>query len=279
MPATNMCWEGQHAIDKSLSISIRTGRLDIAGSQQERMHAMKKAEKILSILFVVILIGSVLTRTSFAKAEFTLELDASHGEGTLNLNFALGTPEEALWANCLILTYPAFQVIPLWSVPLPVIDPPIDLPISFPLPSGLGTVGIWTGLFTVEGAQAVDLEWVHTGIDVQSNLPDTGIDFCYDGNAEIPCPDPGEPFYGQDAQYVTNPMSFTDHGDGTVTDNITGLMWQQEDTDRPKYWDEAIDYCEALTLAGHADWRLPDEYELQSIVNYGRSNPSIDTTY
>ena len=279
MPATNMCWEGQHAIDKSLSISIRTGRLDIAGSQQERMHAMKKAEKILSILFVVILIGSVLTRTSFAKAEFTLELDASHGEGTLNLNFALGTPEEALWANCLILTYPAFQVIPLWSVPLPVIDPPIDLPISFPLPIGLGTAGIWTGLFTVEGAQAVDLEWVHTGIDVQSNLPDTGIEFCYDGSAGIPSPYPGEPFYGQDAQYVTNPMSFTDHGDGTVTDNITGLMWQQEDTIRPKYWDEAIDYCEALTLAGHADWRLPDEYELQSIVNYGRSNPSIDTTY
>ena len=35
----------------------------------------------------------------------------------------------------------------------------------------------------------------------------------------------------------------------------------------------------ALELAGHADWRLPDEYELQGIVDYGRFDPTIDTTY
>ena len=117
------------------------------------------------------------------------------------------------------------------------------------------------------------------GESVTSNLPDTGIELCYDDSHEIPCPAPEEPFCGQDAQYVTNPMSFADRGDGTVTDNVTGLMWQQEDDDVERDWEDALAYCESLDLAGHTDWRLPDEYELQGIVDYGRYYPSIDTTY
>jgi len=111
-------------------------------------------------------------------------------------------------------------------------------------------------------------------------LPDTGIELCYDMSQEIDCPDQGEPFYGQDAQYATNPMSFADNGDGTVTDNVTGLMWQQEDDDVAKPWWDALAYCEDLELAGHTSWRLPDEYELQGIVYYGwRNSPSIDAAY
>ena len=34
-------------------------------------------------------------------------------------------------------------------------------------------------------------------------------------------------FAGQDAHYSVNPPSYKDNGDGTVTDNCTGLMWQQ----------------------------------------------------
>jgi len=210
--------------------------------------------------------------------EFTLELDASYEGGILSLDYTIGTPKLAEWANYLILIYPRPQVISLWTVPLSVIDPPIDLPVAFPFPQ-IGWVGIWTGLLTAEGTQAVELAWVYIANDVQSNLPDTGIELCYDIDTEMECPSPGEPFYGQDAQYVTNPMSFTDHGDGTVTDNVTWLMWQQEDDDIERTWYEAIDYCEALELAGHTDWRLPDEYELQGIVDYGRFDPAIDTTY
>ena len=240
---------------------------------------MKRATKVLPVLFIILLTGSVLIQTPFAKSDFTLELDASYECSMLSLDYTIGTPELAEWANYLILIYPTIHVIQLWSVSLPVIDPPIEFPISFPLPSGLGTVGIWTGLFTTGGTQAVDLAWDFIGIDVQSNLPDTGIDLCYDDTHEITCPTPGEPFYGQDAQYMTNPMSFTDNGDGTVTDNVTGLMWQQEDDDVKRAWQGAMDYCEALELAGHTDWRLPDEYELQGIVDYGRNDPAIDTTY
>jgi hypothetical protein len=87
-----------------------------------------------------------------------------------------------------------------------------------------------------------------------------------------------------------NLESYTDNGDGTVTDNITGLMWQQavptttNDAGVPTptsfTWDDAGKYCsETLNLAGHSDWRLPTAIELMSIVDPGQLNPSINGTY
>ena len=110
-------------------------------------------------------------------------------------------------------------------------------------------------------------------------LPDTGITLCYDSTGEIECPSPGEPFYGQDAQYTTCPLSYTDNGNGTVTDNNTGLMWQQDLQNISVTWQVAVTYCEDLDLGGHTDWWLPDIYDLLSIVHYGRSGPAVDTTY
>ena len=106
-------------------------------------------------------------------------------------------------------------------------------------------------------------------------IPDTGITKCYDTLSEIACPSPGEPFYGQDAQYTTNPMSYTVSPDGlTVADNVTGLVWQRYCEGPQPLWDPT--YCESLDLAGYSDWRLPDVEELQGIVDYGRYNPAID---
>jgi hypothetical protein len=73
--------------------------------------------------------------------------------------------------------------------------------------------------------------------------------------------------------------NFIDNGDGTVTNIDTGLMWQQ-DTAPGKYtWQEAVSYCETLTLASHNDWRLPNVKELQSLVNYNEGNPSINLSF
>ncbi|MEE8483221.1 MAG: DUF1566 domain-containing protein [Nitrospinota bacterium] len=71
-------------------------------------------------------------------------------------------------------------------------------------------------------------------------------------------------------------QSFTDNGDGTVTDNVTTLMWQQEDDDTLHTWEEAITYCEGLSFASYTNWRLPNIKELRSIVDDTVSNPSID---
>ena len=61
---------------------------------------------------------------------------------------------------------------------------------------------------------------------------DTGQDSCYDASGEIACPTEGEAFCGQDPQHTGNLPAYIDNGDGTVSDLVTGLMWQQSpDTD------------------------------------------------
>jgi hypothetical protein len=73
--------------------------------------------------------------------------------------------------------------------------------------------------------------------------------------------------------------NFINNGDGTVTDTDTGLMWQQATAPDTYTWQQALSYCENLTLAGYDDWRLPNINELQSLVDYERYDPSINTTY
>jgi hypothetical protein len=122
-------------------------------------------------------------------------------------------------------------------------------------------------------------------------LPDTGQTKCYRGvdpYDEIPCAGTG-----QDGAYVQNPLSYTDNGNGTVTDNNTGLVWQQQD-DGPGYnWyvasgiydatqnPESMDVCGSLDLGGATDWRLPTKKELMSIVDYAIPfpGPTNNTAY
>jgi len=84
--------------------------------------------------------------------------------------------------------------------------------------------------------------------------------------------------FGEDHDYTINPPSYTAHGNGTVTDNVTGLMWQQQDDGVSRTWYNAIAYCDNLGLAGYSDWRLPTKKELMGIVIYGSYLPAIDTT-
>ena len=85
-------------------------------------------------------------------------------------------------------------------------------------------------------------------------------------------------------------QNFTDNGDGTIKDNVTGLVWQKcsagqtndsacSGTEVVKVWKTALSYCEDLVLGGRSDWRLPNIRELLSIVDEFKSNPSINTVY
>jgi len=113
---------------------------------------------------------------------------------------------------------------------------------------------------------------------------DTGQTECYDDTgAEITCPAAGEAFYGQDAQYTGNTPSFTDNGDGTITDNATGLMWQQSpdsdgdgdiDAADKLTYDEAVAGASTLTLGGYTDWRLSTIKELYSLIDFRGIDPS-----
>lgn len=103
---------------------------------------------------------------------------------------------------------------------------------------------------------------------------------CYDNRGEVQCRQSGDI------------SKVRDNGDGTVTDLVTGLTWQQEgmtgsDALRSRYgyifddavWQVAVDYCNALDFAGRSDWRLPTISELESIVDNSRSDFAIDPAF
>ncbi|MBM5782249.1 MAG: DUF1566 domain-containing protein [Pelagibacterales bacterium] len=72
---------------------------------------------------------------------------------------------------------------------------------------------------------------------------------------------------------------FVDNSDGTVTDNLTSLQWQQKDDGKTRDWKNALSYCQNLDLAGYKDWRLPSVKELQTIVDYTKNSPALNTNY
>ena len=81
---------------------------------------------------------------------------------------------------------------------------------------------------------------------------------------------------GEDADFSIYPLSYSVHGDGTLTDDVTGLMWQVVDGGEMTI-EGATAYADSLQLAGYSDWRLPSAHELMSIQDLQMSNPSIDT--
>jgi hypothetical protein len=76
---------------------------------------------------------------------------------------------------------------------------------------------------------------------------------------------------------VWQAMRFTDHGDGTVTDNLTGLMWSKNANPAggTKTWQEALDYVKTLSTGGHSDWRLPNRKELFSLIDRSKYDPAL----
>ena len=96
-------------------------------------------------------------------------------------------------------------------------------------------------------------------------------------------PDTGQtgdytPTFGEYSDYTINAPIFIKNNNGTVTDTITGLMWQQADGGEMTIENTRI-YADTLTLAGFTDWRLPNAHESFSILNHQKTNPAIDATY
>ncbi len=84
--------------------------------------------------------------------------------------------------------------------------------------------------------------------------------------------------FGEDSDYATPAPAYVDNGDGTVTDRVSGLIWQQVDGGEMT-WEKARTYASNLTLAGRHDWRLPNSLELFSILNHEMNRPAMDTTF
>jgi len=77
------------------------------------------------------------------------------------------------------------------------------------------------------------------------------------------------------AAHANAPAGLYTTANGTVHDSKTNLTWQQEAPSTTYVWADATTYCSGLSLVG-GGWRLPTVKELLTIVDWSRSNPSID---
>lgn len=83
---------------------------------------------------------------------------------------------------------------------------------------------------------------------------------------------------------------FTDNEDGTVTDNLTGLIWLKQanynsttGTTGSANWAEALAFCNALESgqcglsdgSSAGDWRLPNKNEFESLTDISQYNPAL----
>ncbi|TLM65893.1 MAG: DUF1566 domain-containing protein [Deltaproteobacteria bacterium] len=137
-----------------------------------------------------------------------------------------------------------------------------------------------------------DAAEVALGLDpFQTNafVPQTGQTTCWDANGSpISCAGTGQD--GEIRAGVPWPSPrFTDNGDGTVTDNLTGLIWAQDASSPPAgscaglletsmLWQDALNYVSCLNNnahLGYTDWRLPNVYELSSLVNRELADSSV----
>ncbi|MFC1576348.1 DUF1566 domain-containing protein [Candidatus Omnitrophota bacterium] len=109
---------------------------------------------------------------------------------------------------------------------------------------------------------------ITSGVAASEPIVDTGQVKCYDNTHEIPYPLPGTSFFGQDAEYVSNPPSYRDNGNGTVADLNTGLMWSKAVDKSKVSLIEAKKIATGMTLAGHSDWRVPNIKELYSLIDF-----------
>ena len=100
-----------------------------------------------------------------------------------------------------------------------------------------------------------------------TRMPDTGQTRSYTNT------------FGEDSDYLHNPPSYTNNNDGTVTDNVTGLMWQRIDDHQYRNYSQAEAYCNNLSLAGYQDWRIPSIEALVSLPDYSAFRPSMNETY
>ncbi len=117
-------------------------------------------------------------------------------------------------------------------------------------------------------------------------IVDTGQTTSYDAVGFEIDPADGETPLGCDAQHEGNQPSYTDNDDGTVTDNVTGLMWTRSpdlddngtiDFADKRSYKQALASAEGFIYIGYDDWRLPTIKELYSLIDFGGVDPSGNT--
>jgi len=119
------------------------------------------------------------------------------------------------------------------------------------------------------------------------NIVGTAQTNAYDNSGIIAAPAPEQAFYGQNANYPGNIPNYNDNGDGTISDNVSGLMWEKT-TDKSgdgiiNYYDKmtysaALESASSSRTGGYWDWRLPSIKELYSLIMFYGAEPNPNAT-
>jgi hypothetical protein len=150
-------------------------------------------------------------------------------------------------------------------------------------------IGVVLGALVVCGAvQAQDIGWP------PAPVAKTGQTTCYDTSGSIiACAGTG-----QDGDLIPGTAwpspRFTDNSDGTVTDNLTGLIWLKNANctvffggdvtgHNARPWADALEaasylthgYCQLLDGSVPGNWRLPSRFELESLLNLEYNAPAL----
>ena len=119
-------------------------------------------------------------------------------------------------------------------------------------------------------------------------VEDSGQVLCYSAaGAQRACAGTGEDGEYQAGVAAPAPR-FTYNNDGTVTDNLTGLIWLQDancPSTAPMLWQDALDWvaqfntssipCDNYAAMTFTDWRLPNVKELASLVDHSQGTPAV----
>ena len=128
------------------------------------------------------------------------------------------------------------------------------------------------------------LDEIYTLTRQRAPVPKTGQTACWDSSGNpIGCPGTGQDGEYQKGVAWPNPR-FTDNGNGTVTDNLTGLIWlKNANCYGAQTWANALlsaktlnsGECGLSDSSAEGDWRLPSVRELQSLIDYSRYDPPL----
>lgn len=188
-----------------------------------------------------------------------VDLDSAHGPAFPDAHPFVNLEAANYWSSSSVAASPALG----WFIAFAVGPPVFDLKIN--------SMRMWP----VRGG-------------AERRVAQTGLRRCFDpsdpsGQTPIPCEGTGQD--GEFQAGATHPEPrFTDLGDGTVADNLNGLIWLHDaDFFGVRDWQSALDACNTLA-AGTAglqdgstagDWRLPNVHELRSLVDYGQAAPAL----
>jgi len=229
--------------------------------------------------------NGVASGVSSGTTTITASIGAIHGTANLTVIALTGISITPATASILVgdtqlftvnLRYSDGSSTPITTIPL------ASSVTSVATISGQGAKGVGRGVTTITATFLAFHGSATLNVGGTISLPVTGQTDCWDNTgAGINCAGTGQ---DGEVQAGVNPGlrwgygNYVGVGDGCITDNHTGLMWTvNADSAGSITWQASLDYIKTLNSTGYcgfSDWRMPNRFEMRSLINHNEVNSS-----